>query len=132
VAAKLINMRLKHFNLDVGAQIYLACSDRSRLRVLNLIMTNGEMCITDLERILEFTQSKTSRHLLYLKNSGILSMRKINQWSFYQIKDEVTDLIRIILQFVARDPVLLNDQEVYRTMESNRELSGPGLKTIRK
>jgi ArsR family transcriptional regulator len=95
-------------------------------------MTNGEMCITDLERILEFTQSKTSRHLLYLKNSGILSMRKINQWSLYQIKDEVTDLIRIILQFVARDPVLLNDQEVYRTMESNRELSGPALKTMKK
>ena len=121
-------MRLKHFNLDIGAQIYLACSDRSRLRVLNLIMNNGEMCITDLERILEFTQSKTSRHLLYLKNSGILNVRKINQWSFYQIKDEVTDLIRMILQFVSKDAVLLKDQEIYQTMTSNRELAGPKLK----
>lgn len=121
-------MRLKHFNLDIGAQIYLACSDRSRLRVLNLIMNNGEMCITDLERILEFTQSKTSRHLLYLKNSGILNVRKINQWSFYQIKDEVTDLIRMILQFVARDPELIKDQEIFQTMSSNRELAGPRLK----
>lgn len=121
-------MRLKHFNLDIGAQIYLACSDRSRLRVLNLIMTNGEMCITDLERILEFTQSKTSRHLLYLKNSGILNVRKINQWSFYQIKDEVTDLIRMILQFVAKDAILIKDQEIYQTMVSNRELAGPRLK----
>lgn len=121
-------MRLKHFNLDIGAQIYLACSDRSRLRVLNLIMNNGEMCITDLERILEFTQSKTSRHLLYLKNSGILNVRKINQWSFYQIKDEVTDLIRMILQFVSRDTELLKDQETYNTMASNRGLAGPQLK----
>lgn len=121
-------MRLKHFNLDIGAQIYLACSDRSRLRVLNLIMNNGEMCITDLEQILEFTQSKTSRHLLYLKNSGILNVRKINQWSFYQLKDEVTDLIRMILQFVAKDAVLLKDQEIYQTMASNRELAGPRLK----
>ena len=121
-------MRLKHFNLDIGAQIYLACSDRSRLRVLNLIMNNGEMCITDLEQILEFTQSKTSRHLLYLKNSGILNVRKINQWSFYQLKDEVTDLIRMILQFVSKDAVLLKDQEIYQTMASNRELAGPRLK----
>lgn len=121
-------MRLKHFNLDIGAQIYLACSDRARLRVLNLIMNNGEMCITDLERILEFTQSKTSRHLLYLKNSGILNVRKINQWSFYQIKDEVTDLIRMILQFVSRDAELLKDQEIYNTMASNRELAGPQLR----
>ena len=86
------------------------------------------MCITDLEQILEFTQSKTSRHLLYLKNSGILNVRKINQWSFYQIKDEVTDLIRMILQFVSRDAVLLKDQEIYQTMASNRELAGPRLK----
>ena len=78
-------MRLKHFNLDPGAQIFLACSDSSRLRILNLIFTNGELCISDLERILDFTQSKTSRHLLYLKNSGILTFRKYNQWIFYQI-----------------------------------------------
>ena len=93
-------------------------------------MQNGEMCITDLERILEFTQSKTSRHLLYLKNSGILNIRKINQWSFYQIKDEVFDLIRLILQFVGRDPILQKDQEVYKTMESNRELAGSKFKSI--
>jgi ArsR family transcriptional regulator len=122
-------VRLKHFNIDIGAQIFLACSDRSRLRVLNLILQNGEMCITDLERILEFTQSKTSRHLLYLKNSGILNIRKINQWSFYQIKDEVFDLIKLILQFVGRDPILQKDQEVYKTMESNRALAGINLKS---
>lgn len=116
-------MRLKHFNLDPGAQIFLACSDTSRLRVLNLIFTNGEMCITDLERILDFTQSKTSRHLIYLKNSGILSFRKHNQWIFYSIKDEVMDIIKQILQFVGRDPILQKDQSVFTTMLSNRELA---------
>jgi ArsR family transcriptional regulator, arsenate/arsenite/antimonite-responsive transcriptional repressor len=116
-------MRLKHFNIELGAQIFLASSDTSRLRVLNLILTNGEMCITDLEHILEFTQTKTSRHLLYLKNSGILSSRKINQWVFYQIKDEVFDIIKQILQFVSRDPVMQKDQQVFKTLYSNRELS---------
>ncbi|MFM7194222.1 MAG: ArsR/SmtB family transcription factor [Bacteroidota bacterium] len=121
-------MRLKHFRLDIGAQIFLACSDRSRLRVLNLILKNGEMCITDLEQILEFTQSKTSRHLLYLKNSGILNVRKINQWSFYSIKDEVSDLIRLILEFVSRDQELIRDQQTFNTLSSNRELAGIRLK----
>ena len=88
------------------------------------------MCITDLERILDFTQSKTSRHILYLKNSGILNTRKINQWSFYQIKDEVLDLIRQIIQFVSKDPELLKDQDTYKTMESNRELAGLRLKSL--
>ena len=93
-------MRLKHFNLDLGAQIFLSCSDTSRLRILNLIMNNGEMCISDLERILEFTQTKTSRHLIYLKNSDMLTTRKYNQWVFYQIKDEVFDIIKQVLQFI--------------------------------
>lgn len=116
-------MRLKHFNIDPGAQIFLACSDTSRLRILNLILTNGEMCITDLEQILEFTQTKTSRHLLYLKNSGILTSRKINQWAFYQIKDEVFDLVKQLLQWVSRDAVMQKDQQVFINMYINRELS---------
>ena len=116
-------VRLKHFNLDPGAQIFLACSDVSRLRILNLIFTNGEMCITDLERILDFTQTKTSRHLIYLKNSGILTFRKHNQWIFYSIKDEVFDIVKQILQFVGRDPILQKDQSVFTTMLRNRELA---------
>ncbi len=116
-------MRLKHFNIDLGAQIFLSCSDTSRLRILNLIMNNGEMCISDLERILEFTQTKTSRHLVYLKNSDILTIRKLNQWVFYQIKDEVFDIIKQILQFISRDPILQKDQQVYDTLYSNRELA---------
>jgi ArsR family transcriptional regulator, arsenate/arsenite/antimonite-responsive transcriptional repressor len=116
-------MRLKHFNIELGAQIFLASSDTSRLRILNLIFTNGEMCITDLERVLEFTQTKTSRHLMYLKNSGILTSRKINQWAFYQIKDEVFDIIKQILQFVSRDTIVQKDQQIFKTLYSNRELA---------
>lgn len=116
-------MRLKHFNIEPGAQIFQACSDPSRLRILSLILTNGEMCITDLEQILEFTQTKTSRHLIYLKNSGILTTRKYNQWVFYQFKDEVTDIINQIFTFLRRDPVLQKDQQVFQTMYNNRELT---------
>lgn len=117
-------MRLKHFRLDTGAQILLACSDRSRLRILNLILVRGEMCITDIERVLDFTQSKTSRHLLYLRNSGILNIRKINQWSFYTVKDEVLDVIRVLLQFVEGDPELQQDLRTCQILQSNRELPG--------
>lgn len=116
-------MRLKHFNLDLGSQIFLACSDPARLRLLHLILNNGEMCISDLERVLDFTQTKTSRHLIYLKNSGILTFRKHNQWVFYAIKDEVFDFVEKLVQYVKRDPVLQNDQQVFSTLFNNRELT---------
>jgi len=116
-------VRLKHFNIDLGAQIFLACSDTTRLRILHLIMTNGEMCISDLERILEFTQAKTSRHLIYLKNSGILSARKMNQWVFYQVKEEVIDILKLMLDFLKRDPILQKDLQTFQTLFTNRELA---------
>lgn len=84
---------------------------------------NGEMCISDLEQILEFTQTKTSRHLQYLKNSGILGSRKYNQWVFYSLKDEVQEIIKQLIQFLQKDQLLVKDQEVYQTLLSNRELA---------
>ena len=116
-------MRLKSFNLTLGSQIFKACADESRLRILHLIFENGEMCITDLEKILDFTQAKTSRHLIYLKNAGILSFKRYNHWVFYQIKDEVADIIKQIFQFLRKDIQLQRDQQIYQTMSSNRELA---------
>jgi ArsR family transcriptional regulator, arsenate/arsenite/antimonite-responsive transcriptional repressor len=116
-------MRLKSFNLILGSQIFKACADESRLRILHLIFENGEMCISDLEKILDFTQTKTSRHLIYLKNSGILSFRRYNHWVFYQIKDEVYEILKQIFQFLRKDQQLQKDQQLYHTLRSNRELA---------
>jgi ArsR family transcriptional regulator, arsenate/arsenite/antimonite-responsive transcriptional repressor len=116
-------MRLKKFNLTLGAQIFKACADESRLRILYLIYKNGEMCISDLENILGFTQAKTSRHLIYLKNSGILTYRRYNHWVFYQVKEEVQEIIKQIVQFLNKDPQLQHDQQLYETLFSNRELA---------
>ncbi|GAA0891236.1 metalloregulator ArsR/SmtB family transcription factor [Fulvivirga kasyanovii] len=122
-------MRLKNFSLSFGSQIFKACSDESRLRILHLIFKNKEMCISDLELILDFTQTKTSRHLIYLKNSGILNTRKQDQWVFYHLKDEVYDIINQIFQFLQKDQVLRGDLEAYKTMYSNRELALNKLQT---
>ncbi|HOX83962.1 MAG TPA: metalloregulator ArsR/SmtB family transcription factor [Chryseolinea sp.] len=116
-------MRLKSFNLTFGSQIFKACADESRLRILSLIVMNGEMCISDLEKILDFTQAKTSRHLIYLKNSGILTFRRYNNWVFYQVKDEAEDIIRQIFQFISKDQQLQKDRQVYQTLFTNRELA---------
>lgn len=116
-------MRIKNFSLSFGSQIFKACSDQSRIRILHLILHNKEMCISDLERILDFTQTKTSRHLTYLKNSGILNARKYDQWVFYSIKEEVLEIILQMLKFVSIDHTLNKDIDVYNTMYSNRELA---------
>ena len=116
-------MRVKNFNIAVGAQIYKSCSDEARLRVLNLIIHNTEMCISDLELVLGYTQTKTSRHITYLKNSGILTTRKSDHWVLYSIKDEMKDIINLLHGFIKKDATLKKDVDTFNTMLSNRELA---------
>jgi ArsR family transcriptional regulator len=116
-------MRLKNFALGYGTQIFKAFSDESRVRILFLLHHYEELCISDLEHILEFTQTKTSRHLSYLKNSGLLGSRKHDQWVFYHIKDEVKDLVGQIFQYLNKDHILLADLETIKVLDSNRELA---------
>ena len=116
-------MRLKNFSLTFGSQVFKAVSDESRVRILHLIFQNDELTISDIEHILEFTQTKTSRHITYLKNSGILSARKVDQWVFYSIREEVEEIINQVFEFLIKDNVLQHDQEVFKILESNRELA---------
>ena len=122
-------MRIKKFSVSFGTQVFKAFSDESRVRILNLLFHNNEMCIVDLWSILDFTQTKTSRHLIYLKNSGLVSFRKIDQWTFYYIKDEVMDMVAHLIKFIEKDPKLQKDLETYKVLYSNRELAVYSLKT---
>ncbi len=116
-------MRLKNFSLGIGSQIFKAFSDESRVRILFLLFRKKELTISDLEYILDFTQTKTSRHLSYLKNAGLVNAKKVDQWVFYSIKDEVKDIIDLIFNFLSKDQTLQRDLETYDVMHSNRELA---------
>lgn len=116
-------MRLKNFSLTIGTQIFKAFSDESRARILHLLYHHKELTISDLENILDFTQTKTSRHVSYLRNSGLLNIRKQDQWVFYSLKEEVGELVSKMIEFVMKDPQLIKDLETHQVMDSNRELA---------
>lgn len=116
-------MKLKNFGLTFGEQIFKSLSDQARVRILHLLLKNGEMTISDLEHILDFTQTKTSRHITYLKNSNIVNARKHDQWVFYDIREEVELVMTQIFGFLNKDLALQKDQEVYEILKSNRELA---------
>lgn len=116
-------MRLKHFNVAFGEQVFKALGDESRIRILNLIHKNKEMCISDLEQVLDFTQTKVSRHLIYLKNAGLVSFRRVDNWAYYYLKDETVDFVNQNFSYLEKDAVLLKDIDVYNVLYSNRELA---------
>lgn len=65
-----------------------ALSDETRLRILNLLYEK-ELCVCDIMETLQISQAKASRHLIYLKNAGLVKDRKHAQWAYYSItRDE--------------------------------------------
>jgi len=116
-------MKLKKFNLSFGTQIFKSFSDESRTRILNLLFHCDELTISDLVVILEFTQTKTSRHMSFLKNAGVVSSRNHDQWVFYRIREEAYNMVTQIIDFLEKDTILQNDLELFRTLKSNRTLA---------
>ena len=116
-------MRLKHFTVAFGQQLFKALGDESRVRILHLLWRNREMVVADLEQVLDFTQTKTSRQLAYLKHAGLVSVRRLDNWMYYFLKDDTAELVQLQLGYMERDLQLLHDQQVYQTLWSNRELA---------
>ena len=106
-----------------GINIFKALGDESRVRILHLIYKNDEMCISDLELILDYTQTKTSRHLIYLKNCGLLKSKKIDQWVYYYINAPYLSIIKTLLNYFDDDEMIRKDLDEYRTLYSNNELA---------
>jgi len=67
-------------------QYFKALGDVSRLRILNLLL-HGELCVCDIQYALETSQPNVSRHLAYLKNSGLVFDRRDGFRIFYRLAE---------------------------------------------
>ncbi|MDQ0203594.1 ArsR/SmtB family transcription factor [Pectinatus haikarae] len=66
-------------------EVLKALSDETRLRILNLLYER-ELCVCDVMETLQITQAKASRHLIYMKNAGLVKDRRQAQWSYYTMQ----------------------------------------------
>ncbi|MFB3813339.1 MAG: ArsR/SmtB family transcription factor [Terriglobales bacterium] len=93
-------------------RIFKGLADQTRLRILNLLM-HGELCVCDIQYVLDSSQPNVSRHLTYLKNSGLLLDRREGARIFYRLAQPNGRLHRhlfIFLKEVFRSPdVLVED-----------------------
>ena len=79
------------------AQFHRALSDETRLRVLALLATEGELCVCELVHALDMIQPRISRHLALLRDQGILQARRSGQWVLYSIAPDLPPWAREIL-----------------------------------
>src|SRR5580765_5278123 len=64
--------------------LFKALADATRLRILGLLLA-GEVCACDIHESLKIPQSKASRHLAYLRRSGLVETRRDGLWIHYRM-----------------------------------------------
>jgi ArsR family transcriptional regulator len=70
--------------IDAMEGLFKALADATRLRILGLLLS-GEVCVCDIHESLKIPQSKASRHLAYLRKSGLVETRREGLWIHYRL-----------------------------------------------
>ena len=80
---------------DLGA-LLRALSDDTRLRIFALL-TKAELCVCEIEDILDLSQSLVSNHLAVLRRAGLVESRRDSEdgrWIFYRANAAATATLR--------------------------------------
>lgn len=79
---------------------FKALSEEPRLQILALILRNGPLCVCEVERFLEMTQSRASRHMRLLRDAGMLEDRRAGSCVYYHLADTEDPRLQRLLETV--------------------------------
>lgn len=74
-------------------------ADINRLRIMNLL-TRGELCGCDIQYVLDSSQPNVSRHLQYLKNSGLVLDRRDGYRVYYRLAEPQSGIRKALFEFL--------------------------------
>ena len=79
--------------VDDLENLFKALADKTRLRILALL-GNNEVCVCHIHDSLGLPQPTVSRHLAYLRRSGLVSARRDGVWMHYQLSRSLNPLLQ--------------------------------------
>lgn len=90
-----------------------ALADETRLRILNILF-HEDYCVCNLQKILDMSEPRVSRHVKILHTAGLLDARKEGKWVYYSPK--YTEENRILFSYLeykyAKGQLFMSDREV--------------------
>jgi ArsR family transcriptional regulator len=80
--------------------LFKALADGTRLRILALL-AGGEICVCEIHAALKLPQPTVSRHLAYLRRSGLVDTRRDGLWVHYRLARLDDTVLRTLTDIVA-------------------------------
>lgn len=81
-----------------------ALAEPTRLEAMRVLDDGGEHCVCELMQVLGATQSRMSRHMQVLKQTGLVVDRRDAQWVRYRKNPSLPSEISAVLEAVLRVP----------------------------
>lgn len=78
---------------------FKALADPTRLRILGLLVT-GEVCVCNIHECLGIPQPRASRHLSYLRRTGLVQTRKEGLWVHYRLAPLGDSVMKVLMEAV--------------------------------
>lgn len=110
------------------AQLFKALGDETRLRIMALLLEGRELCVCDIMAVLKLPQSTVSRHLSYLRHSGLVDDRRQGVWMYYRLNDQgsegtaelgrVLDTMLAQIEQVAEDRRYLTEHLMHKACDT--------------
>src|SRR5689334_24070511 len=85
-----------HTAVDEVETLFKALADKTRLRILALL-GNNEVCVCHIHDSLGLPQPTVSRHLAYLRKSGLVAARRDGVWMHYQLSQSLSPVVRRVV-----------------------------------
>jgi len=82
-------------------RIHQCLCDRTRLRILNLLL-QGPLCVCHFQEVLREPQVKVSKHLAYLRRSGLVEAERRGHWMIYRLPRRPAAALRDNLACLAK------------------------------
>jgi ArsR family transcriptional regulator len=96
-----------------------ALGDETRQRILEILQTEGEKCVSDLVDAFDVSQPTISHHLNFLKQAGLVISRREGKQIYYRTnQDNIIECCGIL--FTKFTPTHLDLSEFIDTNEESR------------
>ena len=97
-----------------------ALADKNRMRIVKMLEKKN-MCVCELAAVIGIKQPSVSKHLVILKNAGLIQDKRNGQWIDYSLCrariNEYAPVLQVaVKKWLNDDPLIVSDRQKAKTL----------------
>ena len=104
--------------MNFEVEVFKALGDNNRLRIVCMLAVR-ELCVCEINAVLNISMSTISSHLKVLRNAGIVKSRKDGRWIIYRLDRSnqfISDVVSVIISSMKNSETVAGDAKKLKTV----------------